>query len=188
MDDILERANIRVEDKQMDMQKYNNQVDTVLRRLDADAKERELVSAKEKGILTKQEKARIDEKYEKLKEKRKEQKLHEKEGEIAGNEKYEELKSKPTLDIVKQALEEHGLGKWTIDKIHEIHKDQAHVDNMVRNKEDFLKRTDLEPADKAIKQAILLIVGKMYELREDSVSRLPKASEYILDPYRVKTY
>ena len=40
----------------------------------------------------------------------------------------------------------------------------------------------------AIKQAILLIVGKMYELREDSVSRLPKASEYILDPYRVKTY
>ena len=40
----------------------------------------------------------------------------------------------------------------------------------------------------AIKQAILLIVGKMYELREDSVSRLPKASEYILDSYRVKTY
>tara|TARA_R100001594_G_scaffold66283_1_gene100554 strand:- start:820 stop:1485 length:666 start_codon:yes stop_codon:yes gene_type:complete len=40
----------------------------------------------------------------------------------------------------------------------------------------------------AIKQAILLIVGRMYELREDSVSRLPKASEYILDPYRVKTY
>jgi hypothetical protein len=40
----------------------------------------------------------------------------------------------------------------------------------------------------AIKQAILLIVGRMYELREDSVSRLPKASEYILDSYRVKTY
>lgn len=40
----------------------------------------------------------------------------------------------------------------------------------------------------AIKQAILLVVGKMYELREDSVSRLPKASEYILDPYRIKTY
>jgi len=40
----------------------------------------------------------------------------------------------------------------------------------------------------AIKQAILLIVGKMYELREDSVSRLPKASEYILEPYRIKTY
>ena len=40
----------------------------------------------------------------------------------------------------------------------------------------------------AIKQAILLIVGRMYELREDSISRLPKASEYILDPYRVKTY
>ena len=40
----------------------------------------------------------------------------------------------------------------------------------------------------AIKQAILLIVGKMYELREDSVSRLPRASEYILDPYRIKTY
>ena len=40
----------------------------------------------------------------------------------------------------------------------------------------------------AIKQAILLILGKMYELREDSVSRLPKASEYILDPYRIKTY
>lgn len=40
----------------------------------------------------------------------------------------------------------------------------------------------------AIKQAVLLIIGKMYELREDSVSRLPKASEYILEPYRVKTY
>ena len=40
----------------------------------------------------------------------------------------------------------------------------------------------------AIIQAILLIVGRMYELREDSVSRLPKASEYILDSYRVKTY
>jgi len=40
----------------------------------------------------------------------------------------------------------------------------------------------------AIKSAILLILGKMYEIREDSVSRLPKASEYILDPYRIKTY
>lgn len=40
----------------------------------------------------------------------------------------------------------------------------------------------------AIKQAILLIIGKLYELREDSVSRLPKASEYLLEPYRIKTY
>lgn len=40
----------------------------------------------------------------------------------------------------------------------------------------------------AIKTAVLLIIGRMYELREDSVSRLPKASEYILDPYRIKTY
>ncbi len=40
----------------------------------------------------------------------------------------------------------------------------------------------------AIKTAILLIIGSMYEKREDSVSRLPKASEYILDPYRFKTY
>jgi len=40
----------------------------------------------------------------------------------------------------------------------------------------------------AIKQAVLLILGRMYELREDSVSKLPKASEYILEPYRIKTY
>ena len=39
-----------------------------------------------------------------------------------------------------------------------------------------------------IKTAILLILGSMYEKREDSVSRLPKASEYLLDPYRFKTY
>ncbi len=40
----------------------------------------------------------------------------------------------------------------------------------------------------AIKQAILLIVGHLYEKREDTVSRLPKASEYLLEPYRIKTY
>jgi len=40
----------------------------------------------------------------------------------------------------------------------------------------------------SIKTAILLILGFMYEKREDSVSRLPKASEYLLDPYRFKTY
>jgi hypothetical protein len=40
----------------------------------------------------------------------------------------------------------------------------------------------------AIKTAILLIIGFMYEKREDTVSRLPKASEYLLDPYRFKTY
>lgn len=40
----------------------------------------------------------------------------------------------------------------------------------------------------AIKSGILLILGFMYEKREDSISRLPKASEYLLDPYRFKTY
>ena len=40
----------------------------------------------------------------------------------------------------------------------------------------------------AIIQAILLIVGHLYEKREDTVSRLPKASEYLLEPYRIKTY
>tara|TARA_R110002050_G_scaffold124877_1_gene244202 strand:+ start:4902 stop:5492 length:591 start_codon:yes stop_codon:yes gene_type:complete len=40
----------------------------------------------------------------------------------------------------------------------------------------------------SIKIAILLILGKMYEMREDSVSKLPKSSEYILDPYRFITY
>lgn len=39
-----------------------------------------------------------------------------------------------------------------------------------------------------IAQAILLIVGHMYEKREDTISRLPKASEYMLDPYRIKEY
>ena len=40
----------------------------------------------------------------------------------------------------------------------------------------------------AIKSAVLLIVGHLYEKREDTVSRMPKASEYILDPYRIKNY
>lgn len=37
----------------------------------------------------------------------------------------------------------------------------------------------------AIKQAILLMVGDMYENREDSIKRLPTAVEYLLQPYRV---
>tara|TARA_B100000519_G_C14261030_1_gene448048 strand:+ start:7025 stop:7690 length:666 start_codon:yes stop_codon:yes gene_type:complete len=48
--------------------------------------------------------------------------------------------------------------------------------------------TDGSDIPEAIKTAILLILGRMYELREDSVSRLPKASEYLLDPYRFKTF
>ena len=48
--------------------------------------------------------------------------------------------------------------------------------------------TGASDVPEAIKTAILLIIGFMYEKREDSVSRLPKASEYLLDPYRFKTY
>tara|TARA_R100001443_G_scaffold117452_1_gene142999 strand:+ start:8072 stop:8728 length:657 start_codon:yes stop_codon:yes gene_type:complete len=48
--------------------------------------------------------------------------------------------------------------------------------------------TGASDVPEAIKSAILLIIGFMYEKREDSVSRLPKASEYLLDPYRFKTY
>ena len=36
-----------------------------------------------------------------------------------------------------------------------------------------------------IKMAMLLIIGEMYEKRVDSVHRLPTASEYLLNPYRV---
>lgn len=36
-----------------------------------------------------------------------------------------------------------------------------------------------------IKMAMLLIIGEMYEKRMDSVHRLPTASEYLLNPYRV---
>ena len=36
-----------------------------------------------------------------------------------------------------------------------------------------------------IKMAMLLISGEMYEKRVDSVHRLPTASEYLLNPYRV---
>lgn len=35
-----------------------------------------------------------------------------------------------------------------------------------------------------IKSAILLVVGYMYENREDSVKKLPSASEYLLQPYK----
>ena len=48
--------------------------------------------------------------------------------------------------------------------------------------------TSSSDTPEAIKTAILLILGFMYEKREDTVSRLPKASEYLLDPYRFKTY
>lgn len=36
-----------------------------------------------------------------------------------------------------------------------------------------------------IKMAMLLMIGEMYEKRVDSVHRLPTASEYLLNPYRV---
>tara|TARA_R100000655_G_scaffold31221_1_gene62684 strand:- start:20753 stop:21409 length:657 start_codon:yes stop_codon:yes gene_type:complete len=48
--------------------------------------------------------------------------------------------------------------------------------------------TSADDVPDAIKSAIQLIIGFMYEKREDTVSRLPKASEYLLDPYRFKTY
>ena len=40
----------------------------------------------------------------------------------------------------------------------------------------------------AIKQAMLLLIGEMYEKRIDSVKRLPTAAEYLMNPYRVFTY
>lgn len=36
-----------------------------------------------------------------------------------------------------------------------------------------------------IKMAMLLMIGEMYEKRMDSVHRLPTASEYLLNPFRV---
>ena len=36
-----------------------------------------------------------------------------------------------------------------------------------------------------IKMAMLLMIGEMYEKRMDSVHRLPTASEFLLNPYRV---
>ena len=36
----------------------------------------------------------------------------------------------------------------------------------------------------AIKQAMLLIIGSLYNAREDSVKRLPSMSEYLLQPYK----
>lgn len=45
---------------------------------------------------------------------------------------------------------------------------------------------DLVP--KAIKQAILLMVGEMYEQRENTVKQLPTAAEYLLQPYRIEGF
>ena len=39
-----------------------------------------------------------------------------------------------------------------------------------------------------IKQAMLLMIGKWYEFREDSVQRMPTASEHLLQPYRVRIW
>lgn len=39
-----------------------------------------------------------------------------------------------------------------------------------------------------VKQAILLIVGELYERREDFVKQLPTAAEYLLNPYRVTIF
>jgi|TARA_R100000329_G_C7618265_1_gene219703 uncharacterized phiE125 gp8 family phage protein len=39
-----------------------------------------------------------------------------------------------------------------------------------------------------IKQAVLLIIGNLYEKREDMVHRMPTTSEYLLEPYRIWEY
>ena len=46
----------------------------------------------------------------------------------------------------------------------------------------YTKASDV-PAN--IKMAMLLMIGEMYEKRVDSVHRLPTASEYLMNPYRV---
>ena len=39
-----------------------------------------------------------------------------------------------------------------------------------------------------IKQAVLLIIGSLYEKREDTVKRMPTTVEYLLEPYRIFEY
>lgn len=39
-----------------------------------------------------------------------------------------------------------------------------------------------------IKQAVLLIIGNLYEKREDMVRKMPTTSEYLLEPYRIYEY
>ena len=39
-----------------------------------------------------------------------------------------------------------------------------------------------------IRQAMLLIIGEMYEKRQDSIKQLPTAAEYLMNPYRVWTF
>jgi uncharacterized phiE125 gp8 family phage protein len=39
-----------------------------------------------------------------------------------------------------------------------------------------------------IRQAMLLIIGEMYEKRQDSVKQLPTAAEYLMNPFRVWTF
>lgn len=39
-----------------------------------------------------------------------------------------------------------------------------------------------------IKQAVLLIIGNLYEKREDMVRKLPTTSEYLLEPFRIVEY
>jgi uncharacterized phiE125 gp8 family phage protein len=53
----------------------------------------------------------------------------------------------------------------------------------VRYTAGFGEQTTHVPSD--IRSAILLIVGHLYENREDSVSALPKASTRLLEPWRV---
>lgn len=36
-----------------------------------------------------------------------------------------------------------------------------------------------------LKQAMLLMIGDMYEKRQDSIKQLPSASEYLMNPFRV---
>ena len=36
-----------------------------------------------------------------------------------------------------------------------------------------------------LKQAMLLMIGDMYERRQDSIKQLPSASEYLMNPFRV---
>ena len=48
--------------------------------------------------------------------------------------------------------------------------------------------TSASDVPEAIKHAVLLIIGNLYEKREDAVFKLPKVSEYLLDPYKIYNY
>jgi len=97
---------------------------------------------------------------------------------------FDETDTEQTLDVEKFEL--RPLDKYQ----HEIfYENFSELPNVITNKSNAVTINitcgyDADTLPKAIKQAVLLLIGTFYENRQDSVEALPKASTNLLRKYR----